>query len=452
MEKITYKLGRVEIVIHSGYGTIGGNIVEVKYPDGSLIFDIGLNIGLFNQYFTWPTKQHKGIEELMRLGIAAKVDGLYTRWIDDGNTPDVEYGADTHIRGVFISHMHLDHYGLITQLNRNIPIYMGETSKYILEVKIKQSRNIKYNNYKNISIKGTFRNKSKKVIDDIKIIPYHVDHSIPGAYSFKIETGDGVIVYTGDYRLHGQEKSLTKDFIDDLEGEDIELFITEATRVHDVEYSTEMEVKNKLKWVMSYTTSNIIIDCSPLDIDRFLSILSAAYETGRQIYMDEKYFIYIGNYYMKDHKLREKLDRYSFKELCKGLLDTGKKMDKSRRELIEEISNYVCYTDIKSEDFKEACIILGMDLGLDLCKRGVLKRDNIAVFSNSEPFNEEGEIDFNKTINWLTKFNIPSYRIHASGHISPLELKEVVDRLNPRDVIVIHSEYPELVKNMLGYK
>ena len=450
MKRITYKLGKVEVVIHSGYETIGGNIVEVKYPDGSLIFDIGLNIGLHNKYFTWPTKTHKGIEELKSLGIAPEVDGLYTRWIENGKTPDVEYGVDTHIRGVFISHVHLDHYGLITQLNRNIPIYMGETSRYILEIKMRQARNIKYNNYKDLQVNNTFRNKSKIVIDDVKIVPYHVDHSIPGAYSFKIETGDGVIVYTGDYRMHGQEESLTKDFIEDLEGEDIELFITEGTRVHDVEYSTEREVKEKLKWIVERTGANIIIEFSPLDIDRFLSILSAAYETGKDIYMDEKYFINISNYYINDPKLKEKLDRYSFREICKGLVDTERRRDRRHRELIEEISTYVDYVDPK--DFRDGDIILGMDRGLDLCQKGVLRQDKIAIFSNSEPFNEEGEIDFNKTINWLTKFNIPSYRIHASGHISPLELKEVVGRLRPRDVIIIHSEYPELVKSMLGYK
>lgn len=450
MKRIAYKLGKVEVVIHSGYETIGGNIVEVKYPDGSLIFDIGLNIGLHNKYFTWPTKTHKGIEELTSLGVAPEVDGLYTRWIENGKTPDVEYGVDTHIRGVFISHVHLDHYGLITQLNRNIPIYMGETSRYILEIKMRQTRNIKYNNYKDLQVNNTFRNKSKIVIDDVKIVPYHVDHSIPGAYSFKIETREGVIVYTGDYRMHGQEESLTKDFIEDLEGEDIELFITEGTRVHDVEYSTEREVKEKLKWIIERTGANIIIEFSPLDIDRFLSILSAAYETGKDIYMDEKYFINISNYYINDPKLKEKLDRYSFREICKGLVDTERRRDRRHRELIEEISTYVDYVDPK--DFRDGDIILGMDRGLDLCQKGVLRQDKIAIFSNSEPFNEEGEIDFNKTINWLTKFNIPSYRIHASGHISPLELKEVVDRLKPRDVIIIHSEYPELVKNMLGYK
>ncbi len=450
MEKITYKLDKTEVVIHSGYKTIGGNIIEVRYPDGSLIFDIGLNIGLHNQYFTWPTKPHKGIDELVSLDIAPRVDGLYTRWLDEGRTPDIEYGVDTHINGVFISHLHLDHYGLITQLNRNIPIYMGETSRYIMEVKIRQARNYRYNNYKDLQIDKTFRNKSHIVIDDIRITPYHVDHSIPGAYSFKIETLDGVIIYTGDYRLHGQEESLTMDFIEELEGEDIELYITEGTRVHDVEYTTEMEVREKLKHFMEMEESNLIIEFSPLDIDRFLSILSAAYETGRSIYMDEKYFIYLSNYYIYDSKLRKKLDKYGYTDICRGLVDIDRLRDRKRRELIEEISSYIDYID--PSESGDIDIILGIDRGLDMCKAGKLKRDKIAIFSNSEPFNEEGEIDFKKTINWLTKFNIPSYRVHASGHISPIELKDIVNRLKPRDIIVIHSEYPELIKNMLGYE
>jgi len=450
MEKVTYRLGNTEVIVHSGYKTIGGNIIEVKYRDGSLIFDIGLNIGLHNQYFSWPTKKHKGIDELIKLDIAPKVEGLYTRWMKEGEEPDVDYGVDTHIRGVFISHIHLDHYGLMTQLNRNIPVYMGETGSYIMDLKIRLARNNKYNNYKEINIAKAFRNKQSIKIDDIKITPYHVDHSIPGAYSFKIETGDGLIVYTGDYRLHGQDESLTIDFIENIEGEEIDLFITEGTRVHDVEYTTENEVRAKLKWVMENIDSSVIIECSPLDIDRFLSILSSAYETGREIFMDEKYFKYIGNYYLNDEKLRSKLDKYSFKDICIGLIDRKKKRDRKNREVIEEMTSY--FDHIDPRDIERGDIILGVERGIELLDKGILKPRGIAIFSNSEPFNEEGEIDFNRTINWLTKYNVPSYRIHASGHISPIELRGVIERLRPKDVLVIHSEYPELVKRMLGYE
>jgi len=39
-----------------------------------------------------------------------------------------------------------------------------------------------------------------------------VDHSIPGAMAYAVETSEGWIVYTGDLRLHGSKGNLTRAF------------------------------------------------------------------------------------------------------------------------------------------------------------------------------------------------------------------------------------------------
>jgi mRNA degradation ribonuclease J1/J2 len=42
------------------------------------------------------------------------------------------------------------------------------------------------------------------------------------------------------------------------------------------------------------------------------------------------------------------------------------------------------------------------------------------------------------------------FHVHASGHASSLELKEVVERLEPRKVVMVHSERPGLFRRFLG--
>jgi len=453
MNSIEYRLGDTKVTVHSGYKTIGGNIIEVRSGDSSIILDIGLNLNLKNKFYTLTTHRLGGIEEYIRLGIAPYVEGLYTRWLDDGNTPDKDYGVDTHIRGIFISHMHSDHYGLIPQVNRNIPIYMGETSSYILDIKIDLYSHYKYEKMdlirENIE---TYRTGEKKPIDDFIITPIHVDHSVPGAYGFKVETPDGVIAYTGDYRLHGQDESLTMDFINELAEDDVALYITEATRVHDIEYNTENEVREKLRWIMNNAPkATVLIECSPLDIDRFYSILSVANEFGKRIYLNKNFYYYLTKYFMEDKKLRDKLDKKYFRDICKGVF-TGN-ISKNEKEYLAVASKYLDYeTNIDQLDIRRGDLIIGMNLGINLCRRDVLEGEKLAIFSNSEPFDEEGEIDFQRDLNWLTAFNIPSYRVHASGHISILELKDIVENVKPRDVLVIHSQYPDLVKKILGYK
>lgn len=50
-------------------------------------------------------------------------------------------------------------------------------------------------------------------VGEFKVKSFPVDHSIPGALSYLIDTPLGCIVYTGDLRLHGKKGYLSKSFI-----------------------------------------------------------------------------------------------------------------------------------------------------------------------------------------------------------------------------------------------
>jgi ribonuclease J len=85
------------------------------------------------------------------------------------------------------------------------------------------------------------------------------------------------------------------------------------------------------------------------------------------------------------------------------------------------------------------------------------------ICASTEPFNEEMEIDETKFMNWLNFFQI-SYEVevkngkkifsrkHISGHASKLELKELIEKLNPTKIIPIHTTKPELFEEMFGEK
>jgi ribonuclease J len=74
---------------------------------------------------------------------------------------------------------------------------------------------------------------------------------------------------------------------------------------------------------------------------------------------------------------------------------------------------------------------------------------SVYILSQSEPFNEEMEIDFDKLLNWLERWGIPLYNIHTSGHCLPLDLKETIRRIGARKVFLIHTEKPTLYKQYL---
>ena len=76
------------------------------------------------------------------------------------------------------------------------------------------------------------------------------------------------------------------------------------------------------------------------------------------------------------------------------------------------------------------------------------------ISASTEPFSEEMEIDEYKMVNWLDFFNI-NYdyerkegrkffvRRHVSGHASKNELKELIDKINPKNIIPIHTKHPK---------
>jgi ribonuclease J len=72
------------------------------------------------------------------------------------------------------------------------------------------------------------------------------------------------------------------------------------------------------------------------------------------------------------------------------------------------------------------------------------------VLSTSEPFNEEQEFEFERLRNWLDHFGLPMYHIHCSGHIMPSELKKSIERIKPRRLFPIHTEYPGLFAKYLA--
>jgi ribonuclease J len=66
------------------------------------------------------------------------------------------------------------------------------------------------------------------------------------------------------------------------------------------------------------------------------------------------------------------------------------------------------------------------------------------VLSASEPFNEEMEIDYERLTSWLKHYGLPQYHVHVSGHIMPLQLKEVLGQINPEQIFPVHTEHSDL--------
>jgi ribonuclease J len=71
------------------------------------------------------------------------------------------------------------------------------------------------------------------------------------------------------------------------------------------------------------------------------------------------------------------------------------------------------------------------------------------IRSVCEPFDIEMELDLKKAENWLQHFGLYPYtQIHASGHLNYDEIREVVDTVQPKALIPVHTQHAEVFQNM----
>ena len=92
----------MRVCIHRGSKQIGGSCVEVESIGQRLLIDLGL-----------PLDAEKNSIQYL---------------------PDIVGldGSDPSLLGIFISHHHLDHFGLLTHISPKIPVGMGSAARRIL--------------------------------------------------------------------------------------------------------------------------------------------------------------------------------------------------------------------------------------------------------------------------------------------------------------------------------
>ena len=71
------------------------------------------------------------------------------------------------------------------------------------------------------------------------------------------------------------------------------------------------------------------------------------------------------------------------------------------------------------------------------------KKGSVHIRSITEPFNDDMVLDQRRINNWLKLFKLyPEHRFHASGHASGLHILKMIEKIKPRTLIPVHTEFP----------
>ena len=120
MEQNEFENGQTTIQFHAGLKTIGGTVFEIMYKNERLIADFGV-VFQNNMLKGVQLRPQHVISDLKKLGVLPSIPNLFTSDEMTGNTT------------IAISHLHLDHIGLLQYVHPDIPIIMSEDSKTLYE-------------------------------------------------------------------------------------------------------------------------------------------------------------------------------------------------------------------------------------------------------------------------------------------------------------------------------
>ena len=417
------------LTFFGGVNEIGGNKILLQDRDTRVFFDFGMSFAMKKQFYSPPFLSPKSEKSLQELGILPQIAGVYKF---DQSPPEVD--------AVFISHGHLDHSAYLSFIKREIPVHCGETTRIILQALSEIRRADLEFSVSDIEFKA-FRTGKKITVDNLEIEPFHVDHSVPGAYGFLIHTSNGTVVYTGDFRDHGAKPEMTRDFVENAKKAEPTAIITEATNMTGASVSSETEVESKLNSIVAETDGVVLAEFAYSDVDRLNSFFHIAKKNQRCLAVSLKQ-AYLLEALRKDKGL-------SVPALAdEGILifrKSKKRFDKWENQLIERYDKQNKIFDVFEVSKQQCKVILAMSF-YDFEELVPLQpaAGSCYVLSASEPFNEEMEIDYERLSNWLRHYGLPQYHVHVSGHIMPLRLKTALKAINAKRIFPVHTENADL--------
>lgn len=391
---------KLRIIPLGGLGEVGKNMMVYEYGKNILIVDAGL---------MFPDNDMLGIDYII---------------------PDYEYIRENKdlVRGMIITHGHMDHVGAIHHVleDLNIPLYATPLTKGLIEV--------------SLSEKGMLDKTSIQEIhagEMVKIGPFeveffHVCHSIPDSVGLGISCPDGLIVHTGDYKFDPTPvDDWPTDFskLAEFSGRGVLALLADSTNADKPGWTpSEMVINDSLDKVFRSAPGRIIVASFASLVSRMQQVIDVADRYGRKI-------TFVGYSMKQNSKMAKKL----------GYLKIPPNLEVGINEALNMKPKDVVLMATGSQG--EPYSIMGRLARGTNKQFNLIKDDTIVLSSHAIPGNEEAVF---KTINWLFRrganviYEPLAGGVHVSGHASQDEMILMLNMVNPKYLIPIHGELRHL--------
>lgn len=391
----------VRIIPLGGSEEIGGrNMTVIEYGKDIIIVDMGLK---------FPEEDQPGIDYLIP-------------------NPSYLKGKEDKIRGVVITHGHMDHIGAVPQVMGmigNPPIYATPLTMAMMQRR--QAEHVtapKLNGH-------VVRPGEQIRLGCFTVDILHINHSIPDSTALKIQTPEGTLVHTGDFKIDKEpmgEEPADLQLYRSIGDEGVDILLSDSTDVRKPGSAvSETTIHNNIDAIFEQAEGRVLVALFSSALNRLQQIINISEKYGRYVVTE--------GYSMRNNiQIIQELNYAHFSP--KVIISP-----QEAQKLPPEKVTILC-TGSQGEDKAALMRIANKEHRFFQIEKG-----DTVIFSSSVIPGNEGSIQHLKDLISRQRAKIIHYRmmdVHVGGHAPQADLKLMLELIRPRYLQPIYGDFHSL--------
>lgn len=392
----------LKVIPLGGIEEVGENMTVLEYGDDILVIDMGLG---------FPDETMPGVDYIIP----------NTKYLEENKK---------RIRGVIITHGHLDHIGAIPYIMPKIgdpPIYTMKLTGELIKKRLEEFHllgrsQIHELNKDDVLTLGNFR-----------IRFFRINHNIPDGVGLAINTPTGLLVYATDWKFdHTPVDGRPTEFdkLAKFGGEGVALLMSDSTNAEKPGYSmSERTLGDTIDRIMADAKGRVIFATFSTLISRVQQVIDAAHKSNRKIVITGRSLV---------NNVEICLATNYLKMPVKGMII---KMEQARK--LPDNQVVILTTGSQGEEASALARIARSEHKTIEIKKG----DTCVVSASPIPGNERAVSGILSNLARLGAKVLYQkiLDIHTSGHAYQEDLKLMISLTKPKNFMPIHGEHHMLV-------